>query len=226
MINGVNDHEIYDIISLSEKYDNVRSITIQNMTFTGQGGTSFEPHKRLTLDMAMRRIEETSASALTRKDFFPLPSCHPLCYSVAYYFRTGQGLRSFTDILPKEELVDLLGTSYIMHPDDRFNEKFNNAITRSWVDEKNTELLSFIKHLLRKMYPKDRALTPFERQQISEESILTVYIHAHMDEENFDMSRIVCCTDLVPVDGERMVPACAYNLFYRMKDERFWKEGE
>jgi uncharacterized radical SAM superfamily Fe-S cluster-containing enzyme len=47
-----------------------------------------------------------------------------------------------------------------------------------------------------------------------------------MDEENFDISRIVCCTDLVPVDGNKLIPACAYNLFYRMNDNRFWYGNE
>lgn len=230
MIKGVNDHEIHDIIRLSETYPNIRSITIQTMTFTGQGGGLFSPRERITLDMASRRIEETSETTLSRSHFFPLPSNHPLCYSIAYYFKTDQGLKSFTDILPKEKLIDLIGSNYIMHPDDVFYDTFNEAITTSWVTDTNTDLLRFIKKLLKTMYPKDRQLTPFERQQIAETSILTVYIHAHMDEENFDISRIVCCTDLVPVDGERLIPACAYNLFYRMKDKRFWyenaKEGE
>jgi len=30
------------------------------------------------------------------------------------------------------------------------------------------------------------------------------------------------CPDQVPVDAERLVGACNYNLFYRMNDERFW----
>ena len=226
MIKGVNDHEIYEIINLSNRYPNIRSITIQNMTFTGQGGSEFTPHERLTLDMAARIIEEKSMEEILMKNFFPLPSNHPLCYNIAYFFKTDSGLKSFTDILPKDKLIELIGSSYIMHPDEKFNDTFNEAITSSWVDERNDDLLLFIKRLLKKMYPRDRSLTPFERQQIAEESILTVYIHAHMDEENFDISRIVCCTDLVPVDGERLIPACAYNLFYRMKDERFWHDGD
>lgn len=226
MIKGVNDHEINDIIGLSERFPNIRSITVQTMTFTGQGGSVFVPHERLTLDSAARRIDETSDGLLSRNHFFPLPSNHPLCYNIAYYFKTEYGLKSFTDILSKEKLVELMGSSYIMHPGDAFHDIFSQAITSSWIDDKNTELLSFIKTLLKKIYPRDRHLTPFERQQIAETSILTVYIHAHMDEENFDISRIVCCTDLVPVDGNKLIPACAYNLFYRMNDNRFWYGNE
>ena len=58
----------------------------------------------------------------------------------------------------------------------------------------------------------------------AEEHILTVYIHAHMDEDNFDTGRVSTCPDLVPDPQGTFVPACAYNVFYRMKDERFWIE--
>ncbi len=225
MIKGVNDHEIFDIINLSSKYKNIRSITIQNMTFTGQGGSNFKPQERLTLDMAMRIIQEKSGNIIKKDNFFPLPSNHPLCYSIGYFFRDEETLRSFTDLLSVDDLIELIGTNYIMRPDERFNEKFNEAIAESWAEESNPELLGFVKKLLKKMYPVQGQITPFERQKIAEDSILTVYIHAHMDEDNFDISRIVCCTDLVPVDGEKLIPACAYNLFYRMKDERFWVEN-
>lgn len=224
MIKGVNDHEISDIISLAMEYCNIRSVTIQTMTFTGQGGSNFQPRERLTLDMAARLIEEQSSGMIKRDSFFPLPSNHPLCYSIAYFFKNGRTLQSFTDILHKDDLVEMVGSNYIMHPDDRFHQLFNEAIAKNWSDGTSLDTLSFIRRLLKKMYPSGGEITPFERQRIAEESILTIYIHAHMDAENFDMSRIVCCSDLVPVDGEKLIPACAYNLFYRMHDERFWKE--
>ena len=62
----------------------------------------------------------------------------------------------------------------------------------------------------------------FERQRIAEEAVRTVYIHAHMDEDTFDCSRAMMCPDQVPAEPGRLIPACAYNLFYRMQDERFY----
>lgn len=222
MIRGVNDHETWKIIQLASRYPNVRSVTIQNMTFTGQGGRLFQPRQRLTLDMAARIIEESEGSIIRRDHFFPLPSAHPLCYSVAYFFKSQSGLRSFTELLSVEDVIELIGSNYIIHPDERFQEKFNPAIAEAWSNDSNPELLEFLKKLIRRMYPSDGSVTPFERQRMGEESILTVYLHAHMDEENFDVSRIIHCADLVPVDGTKLIPACAYNLFYRMEDERFW----
>jgi hypothetical protein len=31
------------------------------------------------------------------------------------------------------------------------------------------------------------------------------------------------CPDQVPVDAERLIGACNYNLFYRQADPRFWE---
>ena len=83
-----------------------------------------------------------------------------------------------------------------------------------------------MKRITKRIYPMGESLTPFERQRRAEEHILTVYIHAHMDEDNFDTGRVSTCPDLVPDPSGTFVPACAYNVFYRMKDERFWIEPE
>jgi hypothetical protein len=63
----------------------------------------------------------------------------------------------------------------------------------------------------------------FERQRLAEQSVrTTIYSHAHMDEDTFDCSRAMLCPDLVPAEPGRWIPACTYNLFYRMRDERFF----
>ncbi len=225
MIKGVNDTEIHDIIRLAHTYANIRSITVQTMTFTGQGGATFAPRERMTLDGAAAIIAERSGRDIRKDHFFPLPSNHPLCYSIGYFFKHRDRLTSFTELLPVPRLLELIGPNYLIRPDEKLQDALQEAIALNWAEGRHPELLSMIKGMLKTMYPKDRQLTLFQRQRIAEESILTIYIHAHMDEENFDLSRIVCCTDLVPVEGERLIPACAYNLFYRMKDERFWKES-
>jgi hypothetical protein len=34
------------------------------------------------------------------------------------------------------------------------------------------------------------------------------------------------CPDLVPAEPGKMIPACTYNLIYRMQDERFYQERD
>ena len=78
---------------------------------------------------------------------------------------------------------------------------------------------------MKRMFPSGGALTRFERQRLAEQDVLSVYLHAHMDEDTLDLGRLIVCPDQVPDSEGRMVPACAYNLFYRMADERFYSEG-
>jgi 7,8-dihydro-6-hydroxymethylpterin dimethyltransferase len=85
-------------------------------------------------------------------------------------------------------------------------------------------LLPAIRRLLECMYPTGRTLTQAQRQAIAEDSLLTVYLHSHMDEDMLDLARLVACPDQVPDPEGRLVPACAYNLFYRQKDPRFWQK--
>jgi uncharacterized radical SAM superfamily Fe-S cluster-containing enzyme len=73
-----------------------------------------------------------------------------------------------------------------------------------------------------RVYPAGRSLSAAERQTVAEESLLAVYLHAHMDEDTFDVARVAVCPDQVPDPDGRLIPACAYNLFYRQKDPRFW----
>ena len=81
--------------------------------------------------------------------------------------------------------------------------------------------LATLRRLIEQLYPAGRAVSDFQRQQLAEASVRTVYLHAHMDEDTFDCSRAMLCPDLVPAEPGRMIPACTYNLFYRMQDERF-----
>jgi uncharacterized radical SAM superfamily Fe-S cluster-containing enzyme len=226
MVRGVNEDEIGAIIELATTYDNVRSITIQTMTFTGKGGKYFKPRNHMPLDGAANAIEKTTGGAFRANDFFPHAGAHPLCYSIAYYLREGQRCRSFTDFFSIEELRRMLGAGYLLQPDATSHRLFLDAIDRLWTSGDNSVLLPRLKRLISKMFPSDRPLSPSQRQAIAEENILTIYIHAHMDEDTLDLARLVACPDQVPDPEGRLVPACAYNLFYRQNDPRFWQQEE
>ena len=64
-----------------------------------------------------------------------------------------------------------------------------------------------------------------ERLHIGEGLVKTIFIHAFMDEHTFEVDRIKkCCTHYALPDG-RLMPGCAYNMFYRHKDPRFTGAG-
>lgn len=226
MIRGVNEEEIGDAIRLSREYSVIRSVTVQTMTFTGRGGKDFQPREHIPLDGAARSIEKATSGAMKREHFVPLPSAHPLCYSVALYLRSKDGDHSFTELLRPEELRQLLSGGYLPQPDGPVQELLKGALDRLWAEGRNEALLKTVRELVGELYPPGRALSRFERQRLAEGHILTVYLHSHMDEDTFDIARLVACPDQVLDSEGRLIPACAYNLFYRMKDERFWTDHQ
>ncbi len=218
MIQGVNDHEIGDIIRLSRDYDVVWSITVQSMAFTGRGGKDFQPRRHIPLDGVARAIEKATAGVMRREHFVPLPSAHPLCYGVAYFFKTGDRYDSFTDLFGREHLRKMLSGGYLLQPDGTAQEILKETFDRLRAEGGNEVVLKKMKELISDLYPPGRTLGRFERQRIAEGHILAVYPHSRMDEDTLDIARLVTCPDQVADREGRLIPACAYNLLYRMKN--------
>ena len=222
MIRGVNEDEIGDVIALAREHSVVRSVTVQTMTFTGKGGKNFKPRETMPLDGAAKAIEAATGGAMRATDFFAHAGAHPLCYSVAYYLKDSGQHRSLTNFFIVKELRQMLGTGYLLQPGDDGQEAFRSAIDRLWAAGDVSNLLPMLRRLVDRMYPAGRVLSQAERQAVAEESLLAVYLHSHMDEDTLDLARLTVCPDQVPDPDGRLIPACAYNLFYREKDPRFW----
>jgi len=221
MIRGVNEDEIGEVIELAQAHPVVRSVTIQTMTFTGKGGQHFKPHETMPLDGAARAVEIATRGAFRADHFFPHAGAHPLCYSVAYYLKDHGTCRSLTDFLTRDELRQMFGQGYLLQPEDD-QQVFRAAIDRLWAGGDAARLLPAIRRLVERMYPPGEPLSRAARQAVAEQSLLAVYIHSHMDEDTLDLARLAACPDQVPDPAGRLIPACAYNLFYRQKDPRFW----
>jgi uncharacterized radical SAM superfamily Fe-S cluster-containing enzyme len=222
MIPGVNHQEINEIIGLMGKYSNILSLTVQNMTYTGKGGSKFLPRAHLPVDAAAGIIELHTKGVIKKSDFVSLPSAHPLCYQVCYLLKAGDKYTPFRRFLSEEEMARLLGRHYFIHPEKDTEEIIRSAIDKLWAQGGQAKILKDLKNLVKQLYPTGSQPNVFSRQRRAESIIKTIYIHAHMDEDNFDLSRLIKCPDLVPDANRTFVPACAYNLFYRMKDKRFW----
>jgi hypothetical protein len=176
----------------------------------------------MPLDGAATAIERATGGEMKDGDFFPHSSAHPLCYSVAYYLKDGERYRSLTNFLSVAELRGLLTQGYLLRAGQEGQELFRQAIDRLWVAGDPENLLPAVRSLVDRLYPPGRGLTRAERQAAAEQNLLAVYLHAHMDEDTLDLARLAVCPDQVPDPEGRLIPACAYNLFYRRKDPRFW----
>jgi len=223
MIRGLNEDAVTGILDLMRSNDLILSLTVQTMTYTGQGGGKWQPRGHLPVDEATRIVCERSSGQLTPDDFLPHPSAHPLCYSVCYLMKSGPDFLPFRRFAARERIEPMLTDSYLLRlsaDDGFFREAIDDLFARG-----EAEHLGVFRRLVDELYPVGGGLTDFERQRKAESAVRTVYIHTHMDEDTFDCSRAMLCPDLVPTEPGRLVPACTYNLFYRMKDERFYAES-
>lgn len=223
MQRGVNENAIGGIFDLMRHYENILSLTVQTMTYTGQGGGEIDRARHIPVDEAVRIVCRESNGMLQWDDFTSRPSAHPLCYRIAYMLKTGDAFLPFARFAAKEQIEPLLADSYLIRAADG-DGFFRDAIDQLYADGR-TEHLAALRRLVDQLYPAGGKLDEFARQRIAESSVRTVYVHAHMDEDTFDCSRAMLCPDLVPAEPGRLIPACTYNLFYRMKDERFYIDG-
>ncbi len=225
LIGGVNEDELRDIVDLSLKKNFIRSLTIQTMAYTGQGGCNFTPRQHIPVDGVERRIEEATEGKITMNDFFPLPTAHPLCYGVCYLLMDEENqLLSLTDVFDQDTLSSHLTSGYLLKPSGRLQDDLKEAINRLWSEGGNEKKLKLLKALLKKAYPPKKRYSVSEQQRVGEKMIKTIYVHAHMDEDTYEIGRAIRCPDQVPVNGNKLIGACNYNLFHRMNDERFWKK--
>lgn len=227
MTRGVNDDEIGAIIRLALARRNVRHVEVHTITYTGQGGVSFDRAGRTSLVEVLDRIASTTGGLLRREDFVPSPCAHPLCYQIAYLLLDPDGGPpfSFTRLMPREVLYDCLSERLYLEPSRRLEEALREATDRLWADA-DTEpeaarALRILDRLLRQMFPTDRALTAPEAMRISERAAKAIYVHSHMDEETFDVERVAeCCDSNCYPDGST-IPVCSYNVLYREKEAAF-----
>ncbi|MDD2715535.1 MAG: radical SAM protein [Candidatus Wallbacteria bacterium] len=226
-IKNLNDREIGDVLKFCLSHDFIRNLSIQNMTYTGFGGKDFGPREHLPIDEVIGNICSAMPDVFTPDDFTPLPGSHPLCYSVCYFFHGQAGTFPLKRLFSNEEYRRLLGSGYLIRPDESFQELLNSKIGEIYANRDTfpeaDKILKILRDMILRLFPEKR-LSEFERQKEAEKCIKNIYIHSHMDEDNFDLSRIVRCGDLVPDTDGSFTPACSYNLFYRMHDERFWKK--
>ena len=222
MIRGLNEDAVGGIWSLMRRNDHILSLTVQTMTYTGQGGGGFARTGHIPVDEAARIVCRQTDGELVFGDFVTRPSAHPLCYLICYALKTGPDMLPFARFSETQRLADLIRDSYLVRPDEG-QDFFADAINQLYAQGK-TEHLGTLRKLVEALYPAGKSLRAFERQRIAESAVRTVYVHTHMDEDTFDCSRAMMCPDLVPAEPGRLIPACTYNLFYRMQDERFYVE--
>jgi uncharacterized radical SAM superfamily Fe-S cluster-containing enzyme len=208
---------------------------MHTLTFTGQGGVGFERAARITTPDLHRIVEVATEGRIAPKDFVPSPVAHPHCYSIAYLLLLDgdQGARTtltrgfvpFTRFMSRARVFDLLSDSLYMQPREKVERYLAEAIDEIWASPDDLpdkgSLLATLKRLIQQMFPSSGPIDLARRQKIAERSTKAIYIHSHMDEETFDVSRIMKCSIGVPETDGSNIPTCSYNVLYRERDPRF-----
>jgi uncharacterized radical SAM superfamily Fe-S cluster-containing enzyme len=227
---GCNDQELGDLINLVFRYDFIRSLEIHTMTFTGQGGRRFENQARMTVPDVLHAIELQTQGKIAVSDFTPSPCAHPLCYQTCYLLNTGEKeYIPFARFISKSKIRELLTDNLYMEPGPKMERILQEAITELWANDEGDpevqeKVLRAIKRNLQEIFPP-KPLSYREQQLKAERSAKTIYLHSHMDEDNFDTDRIrQCCVGVPESDGSN-TPTCSYNILYRGRDERFSKQA-
>jgi 7,8-dihydro-6-hydroxymethylpterin dimethyltransferase len=222
MTRGRNDHEIGRIIDLGVRTSCVRHLEVHTVTYTGQGGASFDRSGRISMLEVLERIEQTTSGLLKVDDFVSSPCTHPLCYQIAYLLVDDQGGPPipFTRFMPRETLYASLGDHLYLEPGPKLERAMQDAIDRLWSEGGDERTLRLLSKLTRELFPI-KPLPRDEALRVSERAVKAVYVHSHMDEETFDTERAAqCCDSNVYADGTS-IPVCNYNVLYREKEPRF-----
>ncbi len=225
---GVNDDEIGDCVRLLYERDFILSLLFQPTAYTGYGGAHFGPHDPLdviTIPDIVNGAAAQTDGELLREDFLPLPCSHPGCFALTYLLKTDDGFVPFPRFVELDKYMEVIANRGTIAPDDNFEGAIRNAIDELWSSSgqipDSQKILTTLKKAIKLMYPPDRALELEERIAIGEGLVKTIFIHAYMDEHTFDVDRIKkCCTHYAMPDG-KLMPGCAYNMFYRHKDPRY-----
>lgn len=223
---GLNDKDIPRQFELMLSKRHICSLEFHTLTFTGQGGVGFERTARITIPDLHKKISEASGGKIEWRDFVPSPLAHQHCYSICYLLcLDGGGYVPFTRLISRRKLYELLQDSLYIEPREKLEDVFREMMDSMWSNpEQHPEsqlVLSTLKRLLGEMFPVGKPISMHERQKIAERSAKAIYIHSHMDEETFDVSRIMkCCVGVPETDGTN-IPTCSYNVLYREKDMRF-----
>jgi len=247
LINGVNDHEIGDMVRFAtSNIDVVRSLNIQPVSLVGMMPHKKRAEQRITIPDVCRKIEEQTDGQITMDDFFTIPtasiitnfieamtgqpkyrlSSHFACGVATYVFKEGNKL------IPITRFIDVYGVL------EYLKEQTEN-IQKSKI-KKLGKAISGVKLLLnlKKFIDEDRkpkgldigriitsAITGASYDSLVEFHRKTLFIGMmhFMDLYNYDIDRVQrCCIHYAVPDG-RIIPFCAFNVIpqvFRDKTQR------
>ena len=207
--NGVNDHEIGEIIEFGIRTKYIRGINFQPVAYFGRMKQEM-PQKRITLSGIINRIEKQTNGMLTKDDIVPLP-CNVERAAITYLYKTGQGFIPVTRNTQIKKYISMINNTFFFKAEDVLKD---NDI--GWLAGKNMcNCLSFLKDF-RKIVPKNfNTLSKSGKMDYVNENTFRISITSFVDAYNFDMKSMQKeCIHIITPDL-RKIPFSAYNMIHR-----------
>lgn len=246
IINGFNDHELFDIINFALKnIDVIRAVNFQPISFTGRIKDKIRNEQRITIPDLIERIDKQSKGLIYRDSFFPITtvyplsslaetvtdkpqtyySSHPNCGAATYLFKDKNRIIPITNFVEVNELMKAI-------EEMTATMKKNRGLIGK---AKAISLLTqaFQKHIDLKKSPKGlnlpvllaKIIITGKYDELAKFHLASLFIGTmhFQDRYNFDVSRVRKCVIHYAVPDGRVIPFCAYNSCgYREEIEKIY----
>jgi hypothetical protein len=217
---GVNDAAPAAVARLLFERDNILSVMFQPAAYTGTAAALGRPADAVGIADVVRSLEGAVGGAVSSADFSPLPCSHPACFSLAYYLR-GDGGRFFPmkSLVPVDRYLDMIKNRALFGTDPASLDGARDAVYALWsggsaLVPDSDKALAAARRLLDSACSCG-AFSPARMAAAAERSLKSIFIHAFMDRDTFDLARARKCCNVYPLADGRMVPACVYNCLRR-----------
>ncbi len=201
---GVNDHEIGDVIEWATNHPCIRGVTLQPIQFAGRIEGVPQQTSRLTLtDVRQRLLEQ--CPIFQPADVIPVP-CNPDALAMGYALRTPAGIMPLTRFIPPDVLLAGERNTIVFEQDPTLKDQ----VFRLFATNHSPE--SQARHLASLLCCLPSIDAP---PGVGYDSVFRVLIMAFMDATAFDVRAMKkSCVHIVQPDG-RIIPFESYNLLYR-----------
>lgn len=231
VINGVNDHEVGDILEYGLKnIDTVRGINYQPVSIVGRVPKKQRMKMRITIPDVIQRLEDQT-DYVVKDDFYPVPtvsaitdfvegmtgepkydlSTHFVCGMASYLFKEGKKVTPISRFVDIEGLVEYLRER---------GEELKKGKNKYWVGLKS--FYKIRKFIDKEKQPKNLNLYKilydalkkhdYESLGVFHKKSLFIGLMHFQDLFNYDIERVKrCCIHYSTPDG-KIIPFCAFNV--------------
>jgi len=201
--NGLNDHEIGDILDYALKQKCVRGVTFQPTQVAGRNDDYNDQQGRITLTEVRRKIYEQYPT-FTPQDLIPVP-CNPDALCMAYALKIGDEVIPMTHLINPEDLLNNSKNTIVFEHDEKLKAHmlnlFSTGVSVDCAEDTFGELMC--------------CLPRVKSDNLSYDNLFRIIIMNFMDPLDFDVRAVKkSCVHIVS-DKYKIVPFETMNIFYR-----------